>query len=134
MSDNPFEDFIYVEIDMDGIPSGWNNTDKRTVRKHVARTVGKQGRRQSHRNTWERKSVKTIIDDEGVLVQTAGQFINRYDLPLAGLVETIYAAIAAALGHTIEAVMAKANVIVLGNSSNARSHIKSNALIYGERV
>ena len=134
MSDNPFAKFVYVEIDMDGIPSGWDNTDKRTVRKHVARTVGKQGRRLSHTNTWERKSVKTIFDDEGILVQTAGQVIYRFDSPLAGLVEKIYAEIAAALGHTIQAVMAKVNVIVLGNSSDARSHIKSNALIYGERV
>lgn len=145
---NPFDGLIYVEGDWIKIPSGLSNRLMRKNRKHLVGAVGKQNSHQSHLNTWHRKDMPTVFDDEGEIVQTAGKALYRVDMSQyadeQALIDHIYDEIIIDLNDDDEytnnppfpigIVRAKIKVTIIGNQQETNDHIAANKSDWGEAV
>lgn len=133
---NPFEYLTYVEIDYTAIPSGWTNQEKRDSRKRVNRSVGEQST-QSHMDTGHRKYPATIFDEEGTVTQTADRALFRIDARRytdeQELITAIATEIADELGKTIQAVLQKVSIVIIGGIQAALDHIAAHKAAWGEQ-
>ena len=116
---DPLAIYIYVKVDWDGAPSGWEIALMRSSRKNLDKSVSKHHSRKTEYNTVHTKDKETLFNEEGELIQTAGKATYRTILQEAQAVDIFYKELSEDTGTPEQVLRIKVLITLVGNHQAA---------------